>query len=185
MKIVIGLVGEKGSGKETFGDILKKLAVEKKVARVRSSDILNETLGNWDIECTRENLQDLAIIMDEHFGVGTLSHAVGKRINAIKADIIIFDGVRWMSDVTLIRSFTKSYLIYIAAPLKLRFERLKTRKQKKDEESLTLKQFVRQEKKKTELDIPKIAQMADVKIDNDSNLLELKQKIKQFYRSLS
>lgn len=178
MKLVIGLVGEKGSGKETFGDILEKLLPGEKIVRIRSSDILAETLTLWGIPKTRENLQDLAIIMDGHFGDGTLSNAVAKRINSLKADIVIFDGVRWLTDVTLIKSFPKNYLIYVTASLKLRFNRLRARKQKADEKSLTYKQFLHEENKKTEKFISEIAEGADFKIENDSTLPDFKKRIK-------
>lgn len=178
MKIIIGLVGEKGGGKETFGDILIKLLPNKRIARVRFSDLLAETLLLWSIPNTRENLQDLAIAMDKQFGEGTLTRAVQERIKKLSADIILLDGVRWMSDAELIRSFPKNYLIYITAPFKLRFERLKKRKQKSDEVTLTFKQFLYEENRKTELDIPKIAKKADFKIENNSTLLEFRGKIK-------
>jgi dephospho-CoA kinase len=50
--IVLGLVGEKGSGKQTFSDFLKKAAKGKKIAHMRFSDILRETLELWSLELT-------------------------------------------------------------------------------------------------------------------------------------
>lgn len=178
-KTIIGLVGEKGSGKETFGDLLQAIAPQKKIIRIRSSDILSETLTLWDIPKTRENLQDLAIYMDQGFGKGTLSQAVFKRIEKSEADIVIFDGVRWDTDVDLIRKFPKNFLIYVTADLEVRFERIKARKEKAFEEGTTLKQFMHEEKKLTELQIPKIGKTADFKIENNGNLEDLKQKVEE------
>lgn len=183
-KTIIGLVGEKGSGKETFGDLLIKLLPEKKILRIRSSDILSESLELWEIEKTRENLQDLAIIMDNHFGKGTLSKAVKKRIEGMDADIVIFDGVRWDSDVELIRSFPENYIIYVTANLDIRFKRIKNRKEKAFEEGTTMDQFMHEEKKLTELQIPKIGETADFKLENNSNLDELKRQVNTFCQKL-
>lgn len=177
-KTIIGLVGEKGSGKETFGNLLQEIAPQKKIVRVRSSDILSETLSIWDIPKTRENLQDLAIYMDQGFGKGTLSKAVFSRIEKVEADIVIFDGVRWQTDVDLIRKFPNNFLVYVTADLDVRFKRTKARKEKTSEEGTTLEQFTNEEKKLTEMDIPKIAESADFKIENNGNLEELKEKIK-------
>lgn len=184
MKIIIGLVGEKGSGKETFGNLLQELIPEKKIVRIRSSDILSETLTLWDIPKTRENLQDLAIYMDQGFGKGTLSHAVFARIEKMDADIVIFDGVRWETDVDLIRKFPKNFLVYVTASLETRFERIKTRKEKAFEEGTTLKQFMHEEKKLTELQIPKIGKEADFKIENNTSLQDFKTQVKKFIELL-
>src|SRR5688572_17025142 len=105
MKIVIGLVGEKGSGKETFGNFLMEAAKGKKVKRIRFSDLLNFTLKLWDLPQTRENLQNLAVLMDTNFGTGTLTGAVSKQIQDLEADIVILDGVRWETDEYLVRGF--------------------------------------------------------------------------------
>ena len=184
MKLVIGLVGEKGSGKETFGNLLQGLLPDKMIVRIRSSDILAETLALWDLPKTRANLQNLAIIMDKQFGDGSVSHAVNLRINQTQADIVLFDGVRWATDVEVIRSFPKHKLVYITAPLKLRFDRLKLRKEKTYEETTSFAQFLKEEEAKNELDIPKIGSKADFKILNDGSLDELKAKVEEFLASL-
>ncbi len=178
-KLIIGLVGEKGSGKETFGNLLQELLPSKKIVRVRSSDVLVETLALWNIEKTRENLQNLAIWMDETFGDGTLSDVVKHRIEELEADIVIFDGIRWMTDVKLINNFPHHLLIYITAPLKIRFERLKKRQEKMYEETTSFEQFIKEEQKKNELLIPKIGEEADIKIVNDETVEKFKELIKQ------
>jgi dephospho-CoA kinase len=177
-KLVIGLVGEKGSGKETFGNLLQELLPDKKILRVRSSDVLVETLKLWDLEKTRENLQNLAIWMDEAFGDGTLSNVVYQRIQSLEADIVIFDGVRWETDVEMLNRFANHLLIYITAPLQNRFERLKKRQEKAFEETTSFEQFLFEENKKNELLIPKIGAKADIKIENATTLEVFKEKIK-------
>jgi dephospho-CoA kinase len=177
-KLVVGLVGEKGSGKETFGNLLQELLPEKKIKRVRSSDVLVETLAIWGIEKTRENLQDLAIFMDDVFGDGTLSNVVKERINEAEADIVIFDGIRWLTDVEVIKSFNKHLLVYITAPLQIRFDRLRKRNEKTYEETTSFEQFIKEEQKENELLIPKIGDSGDIRIENDGSLEELRNKVK-------
>lgn len=183
MALVVGLVGEKGSGKETFGNFLMEAAKGKKVVRIRFSDILNETLMLWTIPLTRENLQHLAVVMDTGFGTGTLTDSISHKIRHMDADIIILDGIRWETDYMLVKYFPKSLLVYITAAPKLRFQRLKIRKEKKDE-AQTFAQFMKEEKAKNELLIPKIGLKADFKIENNGSFESLKQQAKKFYSSI-
>jgi dephospho-CoA kinase len=178
-KIVIGLVGEKGGGKETVGDFIISLLPDKKVVRVRSSDILRETLTEWGLPLTRHNQQHLAIVMDQGFGLGTLSAAVKKRIATIDADVVLFDGIRWDTDVDLLRSFDKSFLIYVTAPAEMRYERVKLRKQKVGEESASYELFMEEEKVGTEVKIPEIGKGADAIAQNIGNQEDLKATVEQ------
>jgi len=179
---VIGLVGENGSGKDTFTTLFKAAAAPLKINKVRFSDILVDTLKQWDMPLTRANLQKLAIVMDEGYGKGTLTHATSKRIRDDDADITIIEGIRWMTDVQMIRKFKNSLLVYIAASPDVRFERLKERKQKLGEDKLTREQFENEEKEKTEIYIPKIGKIADMRIVNNGSLDEFRQKVKEFFK---
>ncbi len=175
---IIGLVGEKGSGKETFGNLLMEIARSKKIKRIRFSDILNYTLKLWDLDPTRKNLQNLAIAMDGAYGAGTLSQAIAKQIKDSDADIVILDGIRWKSDVDLLRSFPKNILVYITADLDIRYHRLKLRQEKKDE-AKTYEQFMKEEQAQNELLIPEIGAKADIKITNNASIEDFKAEIEK------
>src|SRR3972149_4560911 len=98
MKTYIALVGENGSGKGTFESLLKELLPQKVITRVVFSDVLRDTLKLWDIPSTRDNLQKLPQVMTEGFGKDALANAIRHRVSALESDIIILDGVRWLSD---------------------------------------------------------------------------------------
>lgn len=181
MKIAIGLVGEKGSGKETFGNILKGYLPQKDIDRIHFSDILVETLDLWNVQKTRGNLQILAQHMEE-FGKGTLSSAIKKRAENCDAEIVIVDGIRWESDLQMLKSFPKNILVYISADLKIRFQRTKLRHEKAFEETTSFEQFVKEEKAKNEILIPKIGKNADYKVVNNASLDEFKTKVEQFVK---
>lgn len=182
--IVIGITGEIGSGKDTFSAHLIKIAKEKKIVRMRFSDILKETLDLWNIPLTRHNLQYLAIIMDKQYGKGTLTNAIRHKISSQTADFVILEGVRWLTDVPLIRSFELNYLIYITSEQEIRFKRVKKRAEKVDEKSLTINRFKLEDKEPTEIHISKIGKKADVKIENNKSLKEFLEKIENFYKSI-
>jgi dephospho-CoA kinase len=181
--LVIGLIGEKGSGKETFAQEFQKL-VKKKVSHVRFSDLLKETLELWSLPATRTHLQDLAVIMDQHFGEGTLANAIYERIQKSNAQIVIIDGIRWDADIVLLNRFEKHFLIYVTADLETRFQRIQNRAEKIGE-GKSFEQFVKEEGAKNELSIPRLGANADIIIENNQQLAEFKQKINTIVKELN
>lgn len=179
---IIGLVGEKGSGKDTFSKYLTEIS-DKKISHIRFSDLLKETLKLWDIEVTRANLQKLAQVLED-FGEGTVAHGLEKKIENSNSEIIILDGIRWKPDVELLRKFPNHKLIYITADPKLRFERLKSRGEKVGESNMTYDQFLEEEKAPNELLIPEIGSEADIKIENNGTIEEFDKKIETLCSTL-
>lgn len=169
MRCVIGIVGKKGSGKGTFTDLLKKRLPGVWVSVIGFSDILYETLRAWDIPTTREYLQKIVVVM-EQLRHGALSHAVHKRILATDADIVVIDGVRWETDVELLRSFPVNILVCVERDAKKRFDNLKKRDAKVGEGEMAWEQFMREEQAPNEVKIPEIGAQADFRIDNNGTL---------------
>ena len=179
-KILIGTVGQKCGGKETFAKLLQECLPNTKIVNIRSSSVLATTLTQWGLPLTRHNLQKMAMIMNANFGDGTLTRAVQKLILATEADIIIFDGARWESDAAMIRSFPNNRLVYITADINIRYQRSKKRSEKADETSATFEDFEKEEQVLTELNIAKIGATADMKIVNEGSVAEFKQQIQEF-----
>lgn len=184
MKMVLGLVGEKGGGKGAFTGLLEQIALGDglTVARYRSSDVLLETFKIWGIDPTRKNFQTLATAMDHGFGRGTLTNVMRRRIQKSSSHIVIFDGVRWRSDAFCVRGFSSHCLVYVTADLEIRYQRTKQRGEKVDEEDATLQQFIAEEQLPTEVEIPIIGASADVRIDNNGAPEELWDKVCAFYQ---
>lgn len=184
MKTVIGLAGEKAGGKGTFTETLKSLLPMKKIAYAKFSDILTDSLKLWGLELTRENYQKLSVAMRNTFGEGTLTRAIQRRVETLDADIVILDGVRWDSDVVLLRSFPINFLVYITADVRLRHARSQKRKEKAGEENASLEQFMKEEQAETEKDIPRIGSSADFTILNNEGPRELQAKIRELALSV-
>jgi dephospho-CoA kinase len=192
MKLVIGLVGSKLSGKETCANMLEQLLIEDgyKVSRHTFSEILRETLDLWGIPHGRVNEQKLSIIMNTEtgFGDGALSRAMQHRLVGDTSDVTILDGVRWHGDEKMIRSLNddgiKTILIYITADPKVRFVRLQQRN-RSGEAAISWDDFVEQEKALTEIEIPDIGSRAEITLENNYEDVEkFKQDINRVYESL-
>lgn len=181
MALVIGLVGEKGSGKQTFVNFLKEIVPNLTIRQVRFSDILAQTLILWDIPLTRPNLQKLAIVMNESFGAESLANAAKFSIEGDSADVIILDGIRRGAEYKLVKGMKNSLVIYITADTDLRYKRLKLRSEKVGEKGLTFEQFLKEEDSKAESEISKLSKIADIKIENNGTLDEFKSKVEMIY----
>lgn len=191
MKIIIGLVGPPLAGKETVGNQLMEIAHGDgfKANRQRFRDVLEETLDLWSIENNRPNLQKMAQIMvrDDAFGAHALANAIRCRLFKDDAQIVIADGVRWLADEKLLRSFpdkdnpnVRGVILYITADEITRYNRQKARR-REGESDMSFDEFKKQGQAKTEIDIPDIGSRADWKIENNGSPEELKEKVQEFY----
>ncbi len=181
MSFVIGLVGEKGSGKQTFVNFIKEIAPNLNVRQVRFSDILAQTLVLWDIPLTRPNLQNLAIVMNKTFGMEALANAAKFSMEGDTSDIIILDGIRRESEFNMVNEMENSLIIYITAEKDLRYKRLKLRSEKVGEIDLSYEQFLKEESSPAESEIAKLSKKADVTIENNQTKDEFKKEIEKIY----
>lgn len=179
-KLIIGLFGEKGGGKETFTQLLTKVLPNKKIAGIRTSLILKKTLLLWNLPDIRENYSTLVINMEQQFGPGALARANKKLIEEIDADIVVVDGIRREPEVELVKSFDPHILVYLTAEAKVRFERLKSRGEKINERNMSFAQFQAEEALATEQLITQMGQKADIKIVNNGQIAEFKQSVQKF-----
>jgi dephospho-CoA kinase len=174
-KIIIGLIGEKGSGKGTVSDYL----IEKYGAvHYGTSKILRRTLEDLHVPVTRDNLIKLALVLKEGYGPTVIIDSLIKDMEKNGSDVIIADGIRMHGDVEPFRKkYGKNFfLVYVTADLKLRYERTKARKQNEGEGEATLEQFLEEEGRLTEVSIHEIGREADFKLNNNGTAEELKKQ---------
>ncbi len=181
-KMIIGLVGEKGGGKETFVSCLKELG--RPVKHLRFSDILLDIVKQLEIpkeKVERWQLQDLAVALDKIFGKGSLTRAMKQRLQKYENELVILDGIRWRTDAEMLRELPNNLLVYVTADPKVRYERAKRRNEKAGEGEMSFDKFMGEERVETEIYIPEIGKTADAKIENNGTLEEFRQKVEEFY----
>jgi len=175
MKKLIGLTGEIGSGKDTFCGYVKKNY--KNIFVFRFSDALTDVLKIFFDSIKREDQQWLSPLLKERFGNDILVRALIKKANNIGDGIIILNGVRAEAEATAIKD-AGGKIIYITANQKTRWERVRVRGEKADDD-VSYEKFLELEKAGTELQIPSIGKSADFKIDNDGSKKLFYQEIKK------
>lgn len=184
-KMIIGLAGQKGAGKGFFVSSLTAAAGKRNftVQTIKSSDILAEMLKAGGIATSRSNLQLLASLLVTGFGNGVISEAVRSKMENSSADIVIFDGVRWLSDVQMIKNFPGGKLVFIDAKKIIRYKRIRNRGEKPEEKNLSFGQFEDEEDALTENFIPQIQGIADFVIENNGSKKAFQEEVESFFKN--
>lgn len=97
-KIIIGLVGEAGSGKDTAADYIKE---KFGVPSFRFSDPLREALEIFldHDKVSREDIIWISNNIRKKYGNNIISDALRKKIDAAKAKMVLVNGMRIKEDI--------------------------------------------------------------------------------------
>lgn len=176
-RLIIGLVGEKLAGK---GTTTAYLAKKYRAHIYRMSKILDDILARLYLPIERENEISLVLALREKFGEDILAQCLAGDIQKDRQKLIVIDGIRMPQEVEIFQELKGFLLVYLTAPIKLRFERMQRRAEKLDEQKMDYQKFKDLEKQSpTEKSIKKIGRKARVKIVNDGTFEGLYQKIEK------
>lgn len=164
-KVIIGLVGETGSGKDT---VAKYLAEKYGATLMRFADPLKDTLKIYFDKFSKEDQQWLAMEFRGRFGNDVLGRALRKKVED-GSGLISINGLRMPEDYDFVKSFAPSFVIYITADQKLRWERVFGRGEKTDDK-VSFEKFQEIERAETEVHIPEIGAKADFTVHNEKDL---------------
>lgn len=183
VKQILGIVGEIGAGKDTFCKIFAEVAMLSwlpvNIKMLRYSDIIAECLDVLHLEKSRENMQKFSPLIESGFGKGVLSRVMTERAALASADIVIIQGIRWMSDLAELRR-AGGTLAYVTASMENRFYRIRKRTEKSDELGISWPEFKTREEAQTEIYIPAIADQADFRFENNGTPEEFRESISKF-----
>lgn len=171
---VVVFVGEKLSGKEMAAQYLIK---KHGFHGYHFSRILTDILQRLHLPVSRQNQIDLVSALRERFGGGVLAQVIKQDIIDHGYKRVVLDGMRHPAEYDLLKNLSGFLLVYLTAPLPLRYVRAKKRKEKAGESRLSLSDFKREEKAVTEIFISKLGRKAKVKIINDGTVSQLYNKI--------
>lgn len=177
--MIIGLVGEKLAGKDTVSNYL----VQKYDAgHFRFTHILDAVLEELNLEISRKNEIDLGLGLRKVFGEHILVNALEQRVKRSMSSYRVVNGIR-MDELDIVKKWGAK-IIYITAPIELRFERYNNRREKADDAIMTMEEFIEQEKGPTELEIPELGKQAGYRIDNVGSLEELYEKVEEILKKI-
>ena len=173
-KIIIGFVGEIASGK----DVSKKYLEENyDASSYRFSTMLRDILNRLYLPITRENLQHLSLDLRTRFGSDTLERVIFADVDKDKRDVVIVDGIRRMADIAKFKTLPNFYLISLETSAAIRYQRAIKRNENAGDSEKTLEQFMAEDKREAELEIPAVMATAKYKVNNDGTFDDLYQQL--------
>lgn len=176
-KIIIGLTGEMGSGKDTVANYLR----DSRGARLfRFQDPLREALEIFfgEGKVARVQMIWLSNNIRGKYGNQVIADALRRRINNISEGMVVLNGMRIKEDFEFLKSFPNSYVVYVTLDSKTRWQRTSGRGEKSDD-AVSFEKFLEMEKAETEVQIPNIGKKADFRLENKSTKDELGRKIEE------
>lgn len=181
-KPIIGVTGTFASGKDTVADVLEQ---EYKVFHVSTSDIVREKSMERHGSIERNPyLQETATYFRKEYGGDYFAREAYKRFLEVedKYHGVVITGIRSLGEVRAIHDLG-GILVQVTAPIEIRYERMIAR-QRDEETKMTLDEFKASEANErtggdddASFNIDKVAEMADVVIENVGTLDEFKEKI--------
>ncbi len=173
MALILGLVGEKLAGKDAAGSYLVE---HHQAFYIKYSHILNEILEMLNMPISRENEILLGKGLRDNFQRNVLWQAMKKRLEESSQDIKVIGSIRLEDEFKAAKDLGAK-MIYITAPAPTRYERFMNRREKTDDGTQSMEEFIHNERGWTEVEIPKLGAMCDYAIENTGSLEELYDKV--------
>jgi len=181
-RIIIGLTGQIASGK---GTVVEYLIKKYQAASYRFSTPLRDVLDRLHLEITRENMQNISKALRGEFGEDLLAEVIAGDVGNETNNLIVIDGIRRLSDIKYLKDLPEFKLVKVATDPKIRYERLISRTENKDDSKKTYEQFLADEQQETELTIPEVMAQAQFTLTNNSALEDLQQQIDNLIKELT
>lgn len=188
-KPIIGVTGTFGSGKDTVATILER---DYNLLHVSTSDIVREKSMERHGSIERNPyLQETATYYRKEFGGDYFAREAYKRYEdqADKYAGVVITGIRSLGEARALHELG-GVIVQVDAPIELRYERMVAR-QRDAETQMTLDEFRASEAKErtggdddASFNIDKIAEMADIKLDNGGRYEEFVAKIHELAQQL-
>jgi dephospho-CoA kinase len=183
MKLVIGIAGRRGSGKDTAAGCLCER--HGFISIDFSRDILTPVLRAEGRPVTRESLTRLAMAGRAEAGNGVWAERLSAAANGSGAGRIVISGIRFAEEVRVFRKkFGRGFtLTAVICDDKIRFERLKSRGTM-GEGGMTYERFLALERAAPEKAVQKTIRMADYILDNSGTRHGLCRQVEAMFKDV-
>ncbi len=175
-KLILGLVGQMGSGK---GTVAKYLIENYSATTHKFSDALRDILDRLGVEKSRENISLISGALRQTFGEEILTQSLCVELEKDQAEIVVLDGVRRAAEVEVLRQIPGFVLVWVETDLEKRYQRLVARGENTGDSQKTFEQFQKEHELETEKTILPLKELADFQINNDGELEDVYQQVEE------
>ncbi|MCW1888173.1 MAG: hypothetical protein KIH67_001310 [Candidatus Moranbacteria bacterium] len=174
-RYVIGIVGGPGTGKDTIARLLPEVLHESVEILSFSRLIIDEYCAPLGIEPTHTNLQFIGNAIRPEW----IHERIYQKIEKSTAKYFVIPSIRREEDFLFVRSFPKHLLIAVETASEKAYARMKERNEKPNEDKLTWEEYLVLCNAPIDQEVPKLRKQADITIENNGTLEELKQKLQE------
>lgn len=176
-RMVIGIAGMPGSGKNTVHEVAKRYGLPVFVM----GDEVRVEAAKRGLEPTPENLGRLMLKLREEEGPEALAKRLVPKIMASKSPVIIVDGIRSMDEVREFRKFFPDFkLLAVHASPETRFKRLLKRKRSDDPKSW--ESFLERDDREVRVGLGEVIAKADFLVVNEGTLDQYMGELDRLFR---
>lgn len=172
-KLILGFVGEAGSGKGTAAQYLHE---HYGAAVFGFSGSLRDIIRRLHLEESRDHIIKLSEILRGAFGEDVLSRVIAHDALGASSNLVAVEGIRRPQDIVTLQELPHFILVAVDASAETRFARLSARGQNTDD-AMTWEQFLAMQERSTERSIHDVMPLATERIDNNGTPQELEQQI--------
>lgn len=190
-RLMLGFAGEMGAGKGAAAEIVMNAYPD--TPSFRFSDALRE-LHSWITNFAKihnasfpvsvrsastKDLQDISTELRHLFGQDILERGIIERVQHVhsQSPIVIVDGIRRPSDISMLMKNQNFRLIYIELDEKVRWERHRARNEKPGDAALSFEQFYELGNSEAEKQVKLLKPMASLVVENDGSIVDLAHSI--------
>ncbi|UCC33457.1 MAG: flagellar hook-basal body complex protein FliE [Candidatus Bathyarchaeota archaeon] len=178
-KIVLGVAGMPGAGKAAIRSMIKEMGY---AAVIMGNEIRKEARRRG-LKPTPENLGMIMLKLREDKGPAVVAERCIPEVKKAKAEVIVVDGVRSLSEVELFkRCFPNFFLIAIHTSPKKRFKRLFRRRRSDDPKNWHT--FIQRDSRELDVGLGSVIASADYIIVNDGTISQLRRKVSEVLKDV-
>lgn len=171
-KKVVAISGMPGAGKGVASEAGKQLGFEVLVL----GDVIREETQRRGLEPTPRNMGAVMLQVREDEGAAAVAKRLLPKIEASRANLLIVEGVRSLSELAELKSKFEVVMVAIHASPKTRFQRLLSRGRSDDPK--TLEVFYERDDRELDIGLGKVIALADIVVTNEGTIAELQEAVK-------
>ncbi|WP_445474101.1 dephospho-CoA kinase [Methanococcoides methylutens] len=163
---IIAFVGMPAAGKSVASDVVK----EKNIDVVNMGDVIRDEVKARGLEPTDVNTGGVANDLRDKEGMDAVAKHCVPKIEALGKDLVVVDGVRGIAEVIFFKEhFGEDFtLVFIDAPLEMRFERVSNRGRSDD--MTDIEALKTRDERELGWGLAEAIKVADIKVENTDTI---------------